>query len=539
MFRDRKMFYLVRSKRKLFLSLFLCFFLLSLMIININGGLGLSVKTLLHETSDNSLISAATTNNTDNQLLQNMLDVINSKSSPEEMFQYLNEEQLNGLTLAELSQYLQYMRRSVDYKYSSFYKLSERDRQSIESDILNNQPAYKEYLSKLDFYFFESDSVPMTKENDLSSSESSKKMISVTDDVIRKNNGESNISDSTDSNVIDSDGVKNKNESIRILLALERRDDNTYVLPTKYIRDTIDLYSYANLYFSAIRNKDTSTLKQLLFSESNDESILEKKATETVEYYKETVSGNFSSYKISVFRPEAICFLQNLNGSEAKEQGLSDELPYGLSDNENTDQKNFSESDELKTNKERKVWILRKDNKVLVKDPIDVSSNLFQKIYRNDVYFDISKIKDELNNFVTDDKQIHLGLNINSELDASYIQKLKEAGIEAFDYYQGLNYRLATVKFESGETELLFFALYKEKSTDDFVYAKSIFDMDRDEILKTAPFLDVNNDQTDLGSGLRLKFNFTDDGKLLYTNYFTDSWVNYGDLFNSLFAYMN
>lgn len=502
------------NKKKFLMSFFLVLFIF---LYNSNGYLIFDIVKDVLLNSDNGVsqhnIYADEQEVTVNSIAQKMLTAINQQNEVVEVFKSLSDEEKNGISLAEFSQYINCLKKGHFAKLTSFYKVSEKDRKILDKDI-NSHISDQAYLDSLDFYFFDSEDV--TK---------------------------------------------------RILFPFEINQKGNYCIATKYIHEALDLYSYANLYFSALRNKDKNTLKKLIYTDYNDDTLLDIKVDNILRFYSMSDDVDINrNMDLLVFRFDSIAFQQNngdvnyansevLKNDEILEKNKSINQNVAKSKNILRESQTFFQSSEF-----RMIWIIRKNDEVKVIDKINSLDDYFSTFEYNGSEYKMSDIYTDFDRIFINGSRIHLSFDSSAEVDDAEIKELLQQNqLASFDYYENFNYRMATIKFKSGIEKLLFLAVYpndnsiyqknnlKEdnslKSTQNGVNFNSLdklYDTKRIDFMKKyMPFLDVNRNQESISDYLNLKVNFNADDKIDYLNFYTEEWLEYGAIFNKLFSKMN
>lgn len=193
---------------------------------------------------------------TDNQLMQKLLDAIQPKANIRTIYLSIPIYQLNGLTYEEFSQYSLMLANFSSGHYNTFSAMTTSDREQLQKRIINNSPDYASIAKNSSYFWLE------------------------------------NASDSDLSN--------------RIPVVIQKNIQGDAYFSRTWVTRSLDLFAFANLYISALRNKDEHELSLLMTGDSNSKAIRDKKADMIMSYYENHSVSWDKDLKVTSFRMDEI-----------------------------------------------------------------------------------------------------------------------------------------------------------------------------------------------------------------------------------------
>lgn len=424
------------------------------------------------------------------QLLQKCMDAINGRKPPADLYGSIPPVQTEGLGVDEFSAYMQALYQEAGTTVNAYSEVGKQEREALWKDILFHRPELAAREKDYKFFWLETSS---------------------------------------------------QTENRKILFPLKSDGKGGFLLAADFIRDSLDLLSYANLYFSTIQGKDATALANLVSCDYDNAELRRKKAELTMAYYGSGRLGEAKNFKLRVLRWDAVCFSQTVREAAGKKEKAPDEGGDGTSAAENGGTLTPSESSAPlsdlsitegesaagKGKGERFVWFLPRGSKVVIRDAIPSdSADQLRKL----TWGDSRELRLPAEEGSFDEGQIprdsrHLTYKVTEE-DPLF----REKSIAVLHYYLGSGYSLALSEDRDGRKFFLFLALYSSEKAA--VRGPEMrFGLSRESLMETYPFLDVNDNQLDLGSALRLRFLFEKD-RLRALNYYSPRWRRIGDAFN-------
>lgn len=216
------------------------------------------------ETEESSQLAPLLASNSSNDILQRILESINGHEVEEQYYDF-RRGQLDDISLEEYQLYINLLRDMIGQEVETFSSMSFSERRTTIESIMNHDAKYEDFLNTASFFWLE-----YTHAGSL--------------------------------------------ERIPIILSIA--DDGQSYLSREWVRSSLELRNFSKLYFAAIFDENINTVKQLTFSEIEDESIKDEKVRYLMDFYNDYVkNADVSNESIVSLRMDQIQFRIPMQGA--------------------------------------------------------------------------------------------------------------------------------------------------------------------------------------------------------------------------------
>ncbi|MDO5733308.1 MAG: hypothetical protein Q4P72_05965 [Eubacteriales bacterium] len=418
--------------------------------------LSISFPPLLAGSAEAGVETRSTDEKQTSPLLHQILQAISKPDKSAEIYSAFTAKIQNEVSSDELHAYCDLLHQALAGPVTAFSKLSTLEYESLRTKVLKENPAWSTILDSSQLYWIESNRGKKTR---------------------------------------------------RALLALEQKS-GTEVLNRAFIREILDLNSYANLYFTSIRDRNTDALANLLYSELDDKNLRRRKAEKSLAYYESKIDLEQSTTYI--LRPDALV------------------IAYGLKD-EASDEDGDDSAESWPTRDEHQIYFIRNGRDIFVRDPIGAGDypELSQLEARSGRRYSIEEIFRDPEILINSEKLKAQALDLESHED---FKTIYEEGIDRFEYYSSPGISLGLSVNREGGRSLLFVSL-NPTPNNVFQNPELLNLEDRAAVLERFPFADVSKYSLEVKTGIYLLFHFTEEDKTKSYAYYSEQWNRYSASF--------
>ena len=217
---------------------------------------GTGLPTASPETTKAAIIGQS-----ENQLIQHLIEMILNDARFDELFAQIPVDQRPDIDKDTFYQYVSLLRGGIRGRITAFVPIVDTEIQAIRQEILENSPRYSYLTEHLTGYW-------ILYQPTIGSQE-------------------------------------------RFAVYLHRQADGMALFLDEWIDGVLALQSYATLYFDAVEKGNADALSVLVFSEVNDSSIRTAKANTIIRFYQQCVPMKSSGFRLLFARADSFGYEQS------------------------------------------------------------------------------------------------------------------------------------------------------------------------------------------------------------------------------------